>query len=49
MTRNNSDRRAMKQLKVAICQQAWGRTFPQKIGLLLTRCRSITLVLSGKA
>ena len=34
MTRNDSDRSAMKQLKVAICQQGWGRTFLQKIGLL---------------
>ena len=31
MTRNDSDRSAMKQLKVAACQQGWGRTFLQEI------------------
>ncbi len=30
MTRNDSDRRAMKQLKVATCQQGWGRTLCKK-------------------
>ena len=34
MTRNDSDRRAMKQLKVATRQQGWGRTFLQEIGLI---------------
>ncbi len=34
MTRNDSDRRAMKQLKVATCQQGRGRTYLQEIGLL---------------
>ena len=34
MTCYDSDRSAMKQLKVAACQQGWGRTFLQESGLI---------------